>query len=232
MTKLFLVKLGEVKSDNTIKKPKKWEFENLVCAGSSGMMFDFDIYCGKYNIDPEFQGLKKLSAVVVKLTKHLHSQPWHKLYFDNWFTTLELFHYLMSKKICAVGTIRANRLHGCLLSTNKDLEKQGRDEFDYRVGSNSGVIVTKWVDNKDLVGSNYVGIEPFGAIKRWDKTSSSYKDIPCPKMVLAYNKNMERVDLADMLISLYRIKVKTKPWYIKVFWHLINISKVNACNLY
>ena len=96
------------------KKPKKWGFKNLVCAGSSGMMYDFDIFCGKDNIDPEFQGLQKCSAVVAKLTKHLHSQPWHKLYFDNWFTALELFHYLMSKKICAVGTFRANRLHGWL----------------------------------------------------------------------------------------------------------------------
>ena len=43
---------------------------------------------------------------------------------------------------------------------------------------------------------------------------------------------MGGVDLADMLISLYRVKVKTKRWYIKVFWHLIDISKVNAWNLY
>ena len=43
---------------------------------------------------------------------------------------------------------------------------------------------------------------------------------------------MGGVDFVDMLISLYRIKVKTKPWYIKVFWHLIYISKVNAWNLY
>ena len=149
------------------KNPQKWGFKNLVCAGSSGMMYDFDIYCGKDKIDPEFSRLQKCSAVVAKLTKHLHSQPWHKLYFNNWFTTLQLFQYLMSKKICAVRTIRANCLHGCSMSSNKDLEKKGRGEFDYRVDSNSGVIVTKWVDNKTvLVGSNYVGIDPVVAIKR------------------------------------------------------------------
>ena len=64
------------------------------------------------------------------------------------------------------------------------MEKQGRGEFDYHVDSNSGVTVTKWVDNKAvLVGSNYVGIEPAGGVKLWDKTSNSYKDIPCPKIV-------------------------------------------------
>ena len=56
--------------------------------------------------------------------------------------------------------------------------------------------VTKQVDNKAvLIGSNYVGIKPLGAIKCWDKTSNFYKDIPCPKIVLAYNKNMGGVDL-------------------------------------
>ena len=42
---------------------------------------------------------------------------------------------------------------------------------------------------------------------------------------------MRGVDLSDMLISLYKIKVKTKHWYIQVFWHFIDISKVNAWNL-
>ena len=38
------------------------------------MMYYFNIYCEKINIDPEFQGLQECSAVVAKPTKHLHSQ--------------------------------------------------------------------------------------------------------------------------------------------------------------
>ena len=34
------------------------------------------------------------------------------------------------------------------------------------------------------------------------------------------------------LISLYRIVVKTRRWYIKIFWHCIDICKVNAWILY
>ena len=49
----------------------------------------------------------------------------------------------MSKKVCAVGIIRANHLHDCPCSTNKDLEKQAKGEFDNQVDSNSGVTVTK-----------------------------------------------------------------------------------------
>ena len=65
----------------------------------------------------------------------------------------------MSKKKKKNVSSPANCVHVCPLSNNNDLEKQGRGEFDYCVDCNSGVIATKWVDNKSLlVGSNYVAI--------------------------------------------------------------------------
>jgi len=35
-----------------------------------------------------------------------------------------------------------------------------------------------------------------------------------------------------MLISLYRTSIKTKRWYVKVFFHCVDIAKVNAWLLY
>ena len=43
---------------------------------------------------------------------------------------------------------------------------------------------------------------------------------------------MGGVDLVDMLMALYRISVKTKRCYIKIFWHLVDIAKVNGWILY
>ena len=43
---------------------------------------------------------------------------------------------------------------------------------------------------------------------------------------------MGGVDLVDMLIALYKIPGKTKRWYQKIFWHLVDIAKVNAWLLY
>ena len=43
---------------------------------------------------------------------------------------------------------------------------------------------------------------------------------------------MGGVDVADMLIALHRIEIKTKRWYIDIFWHMVNICKLNAWNLY
>lgn len=40
------------------------------------------------------------------------------------------------------------------------------------------------------------------------------------------------MDLADMLFALYCIEVKTVRWYVKIFWHLVDIAKVDAWLLY
>ena len=154
-------------------------------------------------------------------------------FFDNWFSTMELMHYMKDQGLLAIGTIRSNRLQGCPLQSNKDLEREGRGAMDYKVDANSGIVVVKWVDNSSvLLISNYVGIELLGVIQRWNKDSKAMKDISCPRIVIMYNKSMGGVDLADMLLALYRIEVKTKRWYITVFWHLVNICKVNGWLLY
>ena len=43
---------------------------------------------------------------------------------------------------------------------------------------------------------------------------------------------MGGVDLLDSLIGRYKIKIRTKKWYMRVWYHLIDISIVNAWLLY
>ena len=69
-------------------------------------------------------------------------------------------------------------------------------------------------------------------IEQWVKKDQARKKIPCHQIAKAYNKSMGGVNLADMLISLYHVGVKTRRWYIKVFWHLVDIAMVNAWILY
>ncbi len=47
-------------------------------------------------------------------------------------------------------------------------------------------------------------------------------------MVNEYNKFMEGVDLCDMLLSLYRIRLKSNKWYMSVFYYLVKVSVTNA----
>lgn len=213
------------------KKPVKWGFKNLVRAGASGFMYDFYIYAGKGEIveNSDYKHLQKSAQVVARLCEHLPSYSGHQLFFDNWFTTLDLLIYLKNRGILARGTMRVNRIQGCPLQSNKDMTKAGRGAIDYKSDAESGIVVVKWLDNNTVhIASNCVGVEPLGTIERWCPAEKKDMNIQCPQVILRYNKGMGGVDLADMLISLYRIKMKTRRWYIKIFWHLVDIAKVNA----
>ncbi|CAB4043729.1 Hypothetical predicted protein, partial [Paramuricea clavata] len=218
------------------KKPVKWGFKNLVRAVASGFMYDFYIYAGKdatMDENADFKHLQKSAQVVARLCQHLPSNSSHQLFFDNWFTTMDLLIYLKNKGILACGTVRANRLQGCLLQSNKEMKKAGRGTTDYKSDTTQGLIVVKWLDNNAVhVASNFVGVEPLGSVERWCPEDKKKKKIQCPQLILRYNKSMGGVDKADMLISLYRIRTKTKRWYIKIFWHLVDMAKVNAWLLY
>ena len=85
-------------------------------------------------------------------------------------------HHLKKEGLLTVVIIRANRLHNCPLTSNKDLEKQGRGSMDYRTDSNYGVIITMWVDNSTMeLTSNFIGIEPLGEIERLSKQDKAPK---------------------------------------------------------
>ena len=209
------------------KKPVKWGFKNLVRTGSSGFMYDFYIYAGKDEImkNSDFKHQQKSAQVVAQLCQHLPSHSGHQLFFDNWFTTLDLLIYLKNRGILACGTMRANRIQGCPLQTNKDMNKAGRGAIDFKSDVGSGIVVVKWLDNNAVhIASNYVGVEPLGAVERWSPAEKKRMSIQCPQVILRYNKGMGGVDLADMFISLYRINMKTRRWYIKIFWHLVDIA--------
>ncbi|XP_065662877.1 piggyBac transposable element-derived protein 3-like [Hydra vulgaris] len=109
------------------------------------------------------------------------------------------------------ATIRPDRTKGCQLATEKDLKKLGRGSQSFKIDANSGLILTKWYDNKcvNLI-STYCDPGLVSKIKRWDRKDKKYIEIDCPSVLQEYNKTMGGVDLADMLISLYRTTIKTR----------------------
>lgn len=53
-----------------------------------------------------------------------------------------------------------------------------------------------------------------------------------PLCVLAYNQNMGAIDRSDMMISSVDCTRKTTKWYRKLFFHVLDISMLNAHALY
>lgn len=93
------------------------------------------------------------------------------------------------------------------------------------IDANSGAAVVGWLDKKKIsFVSNYVAVEPVEKCTRWVKSLNKRIEIERPAIVAEYNQFMGGVDLADMLIELYRIKIKSKRGYLRIIHWGINVS--------
>lgn len=90
-----------------------------------------------------------------------------------------------------------------------------------------------WKDNKIVtLLSSFTGELPFSQVKRYDKKEKKSIDISCPNVVKEYNRHMGGVDLLDGLIGRYKIQMRTKKWYLRLFYHLVDMTIINSWLLY
>ena len=93
--------------------------------------------------------------------------------------------------------------------------------------------LVKWSDNKCVtLASNFVGAEPTSEVGRYDKKKKERIQVPRLAIVGVYNTNMGGVDLLDMMCTLYKTHLKSKRWYMFLFYHTVTIAMVNAWFVY
>lgn len=213
-------------------KPRKWGIKVFSRAGASGFVYDFEIYVGKGTVPTE-TGIGISGDVVLRLVEGLPLNGNYKIFMDNWFTSHGLMVELKERGYLAVGTVRANRIPSCMLKSDKDLKKKGRGSYDFRTEKESNIIAVKWYDSKAVhLVSSYAGVKPVGTARRWSVKDKKYVEIKVPYIVKEYNKFMGGVDLHDMLVALYRTNIRGKRFYLRIIFHLLDMSIVNAWLLY
>ena len=235
-----------------VKKPKKWGYKVWVQAGQSGYVHKFKFaadnlseeeinqsgtprqrrapVADSVSLDPKWK-VGVSGEVVLMLVQ---DQPRNSyVYFDNFFASPDLLAVLKERGLHATCTLRSDRRRNCPLSMEKDLKIKGRGAYEYRMDEETGVLVCQWYDNKVVsVGSNTHGVEPTHEVRRYDGQAKKHINVSCPSLINAYNKNMGGVDKCDMLISLYRNCLKSKKWYKRIIFHMLDMSIVNAWILY
>lgn len=212
-------------------KPHKWGIKLFARAGISGIIYDFEVYIGKGTVK-NASTLGISGDIVMRLVDNVPKNNNYKLYCDNWFTSVELFHKLRSLGILATGTVRSNRIPGCIMKADNILKKSGRGSFDYHTNQDN-IIAVKWFDNKPVhLLSTYKGIQPVEPIERWSVAEKGYIQVPRPDIIKEYNTNMGGVDLHDMLVSLYRINIGVRRFYLRIFWNIVDMCIVNSWLLY
>jgi hypothetical protein len=156
-----------------MNKPHKFGFKLFALASSSGIVHDFFPYAGATTFDkmtftPEEETMGVGAKIVICFAKVIDQPEKTTLYFDNYFTSLTLLSHLKKKyNILASGTIRSNRTGDCPLKSDKDIKKEGRGAFDFKLSS-TGVQIVKWNDNKIVhLASTFVGALPVAVAQRY-----------------------------------------------------------------
>ncbi|KAJ8929582.1 hypothetical protein NQ314_017719 [Rhamnusium bicolor] len=220
-------------------KPHKWGYKRFVLCRASGFSYNFEVYSGSEN-QPKFRSfdepdLGATSNTVVPLCRAVPSNLNHMVYLDNYYTSLSLMSFLAARGIFALGIVRRNRIPNCKLPSDDQIKKENRGTSSEYICSFDGVEVTSvaWKDNKNVcLLYTFAGELPKGSVKRFDKKEKKSVEIQCPNLVLEYNKHMGGIDLMEGLIGRYKIIMRTRKWYMRLFYHLLDVILVNAWLLY
>ena len=150
-------------------------------------MCDFRIY-----IRAEGNTVNSLgSKVVLDLAQDLFGKGYH-LYFDNFFSSVELAKELLIHQTGMIATTRANRRH-----FPRQLRKVSQEQGQAKSVKVGNVECFAWQDKKQVNLLNTI-TDPHQktTVKRKKKDGSSV-NVECPESVKLYNANMGGVDNAD-----------------------------------
>lgn len=216
-------------------KPHKWGYKLFVLSGVSGFSYNFEIYSGQENDEtfrrPSEPDLGASANVVVRLSRVIPKNKNYKLYFDNYYTTLSLMTYLKTNKILSLRTVRRNRLQNVLLLEENVMKTLPRGSMSECVTKIQGtkIAAVSWNDNKVVtLLSTFVGVDPITVISRFSKKEKKMTYIDCPSVIKVYNKHMGGVDLLDSLLGRHKIKMRSRKWYMRLFYHLLDMTVVNS----
>lgn len=220
-------------------KPHKWGFKLYVLCSLQGFAYKFEVYAGQDLTEkPENEpDLGPTSNIVLRLARGIPRFVNHIVYFDNFYTSVPLVYYLATQGILSVGTVQQNRIPNSKLPDKKQIMSKStpRGSYEERVTTfqNVDMSVVAWKDNKVVtLLSSYVGALPLDNVSRYDKKNKEKIQIPCPKIIREYNAHMGGVDLMDSFLGRYRIKIKSRKWYIRIFFHLLDLAVINAWIIY
>lgn len=134
-------------------KPNPVELKVFILANPDGIICNMAVYQGKVTF-PSYKeaGFGLGESAVLHLTEGL--VPGTIVYYDRYFSTVQLASELLSRGIKCAGTLMKNRIPADarnLLESDTNLKKKGRGSYHVLSNSNNTAAITKWMDNKPVI---------------------------------------------------------------------------------
>lgn len=217
------------------RKPKRFGFKLFCRCGSSGVVYDFFVYKGENFTEQSH--LNVTTNTVLRLCDTINPiRSETVVYADNYFSSMPLVEELTKKEIKYLGTIRDNRLpknEEFRLKTEKELKRDGRGAASVCSNAEKQMSFVRWFDNRAVtIVTNYSRLSPFQEKQRWNRQSRQREGVKIPHCIVEYNKHMCGVDVMDSLTSLYKYNLRSKRWYMYLFYHTIHLAMNNSWLLY
>ncbi|KAF2887506.1 hypothetical protein ILUMI_18667 [Ignelater luminosus] len=98
---------------------------------------------------PMFSDTGAISNIVLRMAEAIPQHCNHLLYFDNWFSSSNLFIELAKVDIGALGTVQINRYLGLTFSSDLTMKNGGRGCFEKKKTNIDGIELRalKWFDD-------------------------------------------------------------------------------------
>lgn len=166
-------------------------------------------------------------AVVMKLLDGLTD---HSVYMDNYYTSPTLFRDMKKLGLKACGTARLDRT-GIPKAFKEKLEK-GQVRTARLPG---GVFGLQWMDKRMVSMLSTEEERGMTTVRRRSRQSTHTRgteEVQKPSIIVEYNTYMGGVDQVDQMLSYYGFSHRTIKWWRRAFFHLFDLSVVNAYILY
>lgn len=194
-----------------------------LCDSANRYLYDFDVYTGASVSQNEDGGLG--ARFVKTMVKELKGKGYH-VYMDNFFTSVALAEALMVDQTFVIGTARSNRKKWPsnlknLKVLQKTMQRGDRKSVLLHDGKIECLI---WKDHTTVPLINTItDSAKHTTVKRTNKDGSR-TDVTCPESIKRYNKHMGGVDLFDSRRETYSCSRKSKKWWLRFFYFLVDAA--------
>lgn len=220
---------------NNPNKPTKFGLKVFMVSDSdNGYIFDYVPYFDKVNLIPNSKLLKTTQIVKVLSESVVLKDPLAParglhVYTDSYFTSPELAGELLKIGCHLTGTVMTNRIGMPPGLKAKGKKMKTGDIYSQR---NGPTLVLSW-KNKRAV--HMLSTFAKGSKRHVTNVPSKWPNKPPtakPHVVLDYIKHTGGVDRSDHFISSDRFMRRTKKWYRKIFFWLLEVGIIDAYLLY
>ena len=187
-----------------------------VAEARSGYLFAFEL---------DRRNGKKIEEFVLDSCAKLEP-VYHRVYFDNLFTSVALFKTLHERHTYACGTVRANRGLPPEL-TEKACKFAHPGMWKWKMAPPQ-LLAVGWQDTGHTTMLSNFHQPQQEVILRRVKGKRQRQNRLAPSCAADYNKFMGAVDQADALRASYTAQLTSRKWWHPLFYNIMDVAMCNA----